>query len=78
MGPLLDADGRAGGRRRAERRRRIDWDIIPQFQVTLNTRQNIMANFGVRVPVNNTAARHVQVVFYLLWDWFDGTLFEGW
>ncbi len=56
----------------------IDWDIIPQFQVTLNTRKNIMANFGVRVPVNNTSARHVQVVFYLLWDWFDGTLFEGW
>jgi hypothetical protein len=56
----------------------VDWDIIPQFQVTLNTRQNIMANFGVRVPVNNTSARHVQVVFYLLWDWFDGTLFEGW
>ena len=56
----------------------IDWDIIPQFQVTLNTRKNIMANFGVRVPVNNTSGRHVQVVFYLLWDWFDGTLFEGW
>ena len=54
------------------------WDVVPQFQVTLNKRKNIMANFGVRLPVNNTLGRHTQVVFYLLWDWFDGTLFEGW
>ena len=56
----------------------VDLDVVPQFQVTLNTRQNIMASLGVRVPVNNTDGRHVQVVFYVLWDWFDGTLFEGW
>jgi hypothetical protein len=37
-----------------------------------------MANLGVRLPVNNTSGRTTQVVFYLLWDWFDGTLFEGW
>lgn len=56
----------------------VDWDIIPQCQVTLNKRKNIMASLGVRLPVNNTAGRHAQVVLYLLWDWFDGTLFEGW
>ena len=22
--------------------------------------------------------RKTQVIFYLLWDWFDGTLLEGW
>jgi hypothetical protein len=30
------------------------------------------------VPVNNTAGRQIQVVFYVLWDWFDGRLNEGW
>ncbi|OGD18429.1 MAG: hypothetical protein A2W03_06800 [Candidatus Aminicenantes bacterium RBG_16_63_16] len=56
----------------------INWDVVPQFQVTLNKRKNIMANLGVRLPVNNTSGRTTQVVFYLLWDWFDGTLFQGW
>lgn len=57
---------------------RVNWDVVPQFQVTLSKRQHIMANFGVRVPANNTAGRPVQLVFYLLWDWFDGGLRQGW
>jgi hypothetical protein len=57
---------------------RIDWDIVPQLQVTLSKRKHIMANFGVRFPLNDTAGRSPQVVFYLLWDWFDGSLLEGW
>lgn len=57
---------------------KIDLDVVPQFQVTLSKRKHIMANVGVRLPVNNTAGRTTQVVFYLIWDWFDGTLFEGW
>jgi hypothetical protein len=32
----------------------------------------------VRVPVTNTSGRQVQIMFYLLWDWFDGRLNEGW
>jgi mono/diheme cytochrome c family protein len=55
-----------------------DWDIVPQIQITLNTRQHIMMNIGVRTPLNNTEGRSTQVVAYLLWDWFDGSLFEGW
>jgi hypothetical protein len=54
------------------------WDVLPEMQVTLNRRQNIRANLGVRVPVNNTAGRSIQIVFYLLWDWADGRLNEGW
>lgn len=54
------------------------WDLVPQFQVTLNTRQHIIANFGVRVPVTDSSTRDTQFVFYLLWDWFDGGLTEGW
>ena len=57
---------------------KTNWDIVPQFQVTVNRRQHIRANFGVRVPVNNYGPRSTQFVFYLLWDWFDGGLRDGW
>lgn len=57
---------------------KTNWDVVPQMQVTISKRQHIRANLGVRVPVNNTAGRPVQVEFYLLWDWFDGRLNEGW
>jgi len=56
----------------------ISWDVVPQVQVTLNKRQHIMLNCGVRIPVNKTAERDWQVMLYLLWDWFDGGFFEGW
>jgi cytochrome c553 len=55
-----------------------DWDVVPEFQVTLSRRQHVRANAGVRIPVNNTADRSIQAVFYVLWDWFDGGLLEGW
>jgi mono/diheme cytochrome c family protein len=55
-----------------------DWDIVPQFQVTLNTRQHVMAATGLRMPVTNRSSRDVEFVFYLLWDWFDGGVLEGW
>src|SRR5262245_15170918 len=55
-----------------------NWDIFPQFQVTLNRRQHIRVNFGTRIPVTNTVGRPIQVSMYLLWDWFDGGVLEGW
>jgi len=54
------------------------WDLVPQFQVTLNTRQHVMANVGFRVPVTDRSERKTELVFYLLWDWFDGGVLEGW
>jgi mono/diheme cytochrome c family protein len=54
------------------------WDVVPQVQVTLSTRQHIMANIGVRIPMHQTDTRQAQLWVYLLWDWFDGGLFEGW
>jgi mono/diheme cytochrome c family protein len=57
---------------------KTDWDILPQMQVTISRRQHIRGNLGVRVPVNNTSGRRVQLMFYLLWDWGDGRLNEGW
>jgi Cytochrome C oxidase, cbb3-type, subunit III len=55
-----------------------NWDVFPQFQVTLNRRQHIRVNFGTRIPVTNTIGRPIQVSMYLLWDWFDGGVLEGW
>jgi mono/diheme cytochrome c family protein len=57
---------------------RINWDIVPQFQVTLNRRQHIRANVGLRFPLNDFGPRPTQVLFYILWDWFDGGLRDGW
>ena len=54
------------------------WDIMPEMQVTLNQRQHIMANVGVRFPLTHTAGRDPQLLFYILWDWFDGGFLEGW
>ena len=54
------------------------WDVVPQMQVTLNTRQHIMAAAGLRLPVNDKSGRETEFVFYLLWDWFDGGVREGW
>ena len=55
-----------------------NWDVVPQVQITLNARQHIRINGGVRLPVNNREDRSPAVIFYFLWDWFDGGLFEGW
>ncbi len=54
------------------------WDIMPELHFTLNQRQHIMANVGVRFPLTETAGREPQIMFLLLWDWFDGGFFEGW
>jgi len=54
------------------------WDVLPQLQVTLSKRQHIMANVGVRFPVTDSGSRTTEVLFYVLWDWFDGGFLEGW
>lgn len=55
-----------------------EWDIVPELQVTLSKRQHIRAGAGFRVPVNDRPNRTGSFVFYLLWDWFDGRIREGW
>ena len=55
-----------------------NWDVVPEVQVTLNKRQHVRVNIGVRTPINNTAGRNTQLLFYLLWDWFDGGFRDGW
>jgi hypothetical protein len=53
-------------------------DLVPQVQVSLNTRQHVMVNIGARIPTNHTAGRDVEYAVYLLWDWFDGGFFDAW
>ena len=53
---------------------KTNWDVVPQLQIPLNKRMHILGNVGVRMPVNNTAGRAAQFMFYLLWDFADGSL----
>jgi mono/diheme cytochrome c family protein len=59
-------------------RAKTEWDVAPQMQVTLSRRQHIRASGGVRIPVNDTTGRPVQVMFYILWDWQEGSFLKGW
>lgn len=54
------------------------WDVVPEVQITLNARQHIRVAGGVRLPINDRKARSPTVIFYFLWDWFDGGLLQGW
>jgi len=66
------------GARALEDGAKVEWDLAPQMQVTLSTRQHVRLGAGVRLPVTDTQERTMQFMMYLLWDWFDGSLFEGW
>lgn len=57
---------------------KTDWDVVPQMQVTISRRQHIRADLGLRIPATDTTGRQKQIVFYILWDWQDGRLNEGW
>jgi hypothetical protein len=54
------------------------WDLAPQLQVSLNRRQHVLGALGIRQPITDRGNRPTEVVFYLLWDWFDGGVLEGW
>lgn len=66
------------GARELEAGERTQWDVVPEMQVTLSRRQHIMINGGVRLPVTDRSSRDPQVIVYVLWDWFDGGLRDGW
>jgi hypothetical protein len=48
------------------------------MQVSLNTRQHVLLNAGVRLPATDADVRSSQLLIYILWDWFDGGFFAGW
>jgi hypothetical protein len=53
-------------------------DLVPEMQVTINRRQHVRLGIGLQVPATNRDERSNVFRFYVLWDWFDGGLFEGW
>lgn len=66
------------GRRELVGGAEVEWDVVPQVQVTLNRRQHIMVNVGVRLPLTDSDRRDSALLVYLLWDFFDGGVLEGW
>jgi mono/diheme cytochrome c family protein len=55
-----------------------NWDVVPEIQIPINKRMHILGNVGFRIPANNAADRPKQMMFYVLWDWVDGPLTQGW
>jgi hypothetical protein len=65
------------GVRELQSRAETHWNVVPQLQVTLSRRQHLAANLGVRLPIYGSG-RDPQWMFYVLWEWFDGGLTDGW
>jgi mono/diheme cytochrome c family protein len=66
------------GTRELEGGGKTQWDLVPQLQATISKRRHILAGAGVRIPVSDVSQRDSFFMMYLLWDWFDGSLLEGW
>jgi hypothetical protein len=54
------------------------WDYIPQLHVALSRRKHVQGNVGVRIPMTDIDERPTELMLFVLWDWYDGGLFEGW
>ena len=57
---------------------RVEWDVLPGAQLTLNRRQHVRLGLGVRLPVTDAAERSPTFMTYLLWDWYEGGFTKGW
>ena len=66
------------GARPLESAATTEWDWVPQLQFSINQRQHLLFNVGVRLPITNRNSRDPQISAYFLWDWFDGGLGDGW
>ena len=56
----------------------VEWDVVPQVQISLSKLQHILLDVGVRIPLNERQDRKPQFLTYFLWDWFDGGLTQFW
>ncbi|MCW8195692.1 c-type cytochrome [Proteobacteria bacterium 005FR1] len=54
------------------------WTAVPQLQIMLSERQHVRLNIGYSAALTDKDIRDDQWTVYLLWDWFDGALNEGW
>jgi hypothetical protein len=57
---------------------RVDWDVVPEVQVSLSALQHVRASVGVNIPLTQRGTRSTQFLAYLLWDTADGPLLTGW
>lgn len=65
------------GKRDLEEGAFTHWHLVPQLQVTLSRRQHLSANLGIGLPIDGSGD-DPQWMFYVLWEWFDGGLTDGW
>jgi hypothetical protein len=72
------ANPRAAGRSRLRGWREDERGSAASGPGDAQQTQHVRFNLGFQIPVNNTSTRSKQVVFYFLWDWFDGGLLDGW
>lgn len=56
----------------------MEWDVVPQIQVSLSRRHHVLLSAGVQLPAAQREGRGRTFRTYLLWDWFDGGFFSGW
>ena len=56
----------------------VEWDALPQIQISLSTRQHVLFNAGVQIPLTDRQTRRASGLVYVLWDWFDGGFLSGW
>jgi hypothetical protein len=54
------------------------WDFAPGLQVTLSARQHVRLAFAWLKPLTQHTERESRLLAYVLWDWADGGLLEGW
>ncbi|MBT7951414.1 MAG: cytochrome c [Gammaproteobacteria bacterium] len=52
--------------------------LIPQTQIGLNKRGQVMLNLGAEIPLNDSGRYDYRWYAYLIWDFADGGLFSGW
>ncbi|MBN1308658.1 MAG: cytochrome c [Chitinispirillaceae bacterium] len=56
----------------------VNWSVVPEFQIALSKRQHIRLGAGLAIPVNELDMRPLNIMAYLVWDWYDGGFTEGW
>ncbi len=54
------------------------FSLIPQAQIGLSKSGHIALNLGAEIPLNDTDRYDYRAYIYLLWDFADGGLFQGW
>jgi mono/diheme cytochrome c family protein len=57
---------------------KVEWEVVPQFQIALSQRQHIRLGTGLLIPLTEFKQKPMKLMFYLVWDWYDGGFTEGW